>query len=214
MIHSDNDPLIPVDAYLKIKTHSSLFCAITKGGGHVGFHEQDAAHECWQAALAMQYFNWLGAQAALGNRGIMSDIQNYILSAYGLNASVTNFGASLQDLRLADDDIPLILGFENPSDYATNTSHVKASAGSYANRIANGRYQLNDKTYQLDQNENNQHMLHGGHQGTGVQLWDCIEACEDAVLFNYINLQAMGFEVILNLYADMRWWHHSFVYHL
>lgn len=63
LIHSDNDPLIPVDAYLKIKTHSSLFCAITKGGGHVGFHDQDAAHECWQAALAMQYFNWLGAQA-------------------------------------------------------------------------------------------------------------------------------------------------------
>ena len=130
----------------------------------------------------------------------MSDIQNYILSAYGLNASVTNFGASLQDLRLADDDIPLVLGFENPSDYATNTSHLGASAGSYANRIANGRYQLNDKTYQLDQNENNQHMLHGGHQGTGVQLWDCIEACDDAVLFQLHQPSGhMGFEGDLEL---------------
>ena len=59
LVHSDNDPLIPVDAYLKIKTHSSLFCVITKGGGHVGFYEQAAPHECWQAAVAITYFNWL-----------------------------------------------------------------------------------------------------------------------------------------------------------
>ena len=76
----------------------------------------------------------------------MSDIQNYILSAHGLTASVTNFGASLQDLRLASDDKPLVLGFQNPSDYVSHKSHIGASAGSYANRIANGRYELDSIT--------------------------------------------------------------------
>lgn len=130
----------------------------------------------------------------------MSDIQNYNLSANGLAASVTNFGASLQDLRLLDDDRPLVLGFQNPSDYAQNQSHLGASAGSYANRIANGRYQLDDVTYQLDQNENDKHMLHGGHEGTGVQIWDCIKASEDTVLFQLKQSSGhMGFDGNLDM---------------
>ena len=125
----------------------------------------------------------------------MSDIQNYILSAHGLTASVTNFGASLQDLRLTSDDMPLVLGFKNPSDYASHKSHIGASAGSYANRIANGRYELDGITYQLDQNENQKHMLHGGQEGTGVCLWHCLDANNEGVTFGLTHPSGhMGFD--------------------
>lgn len=58
LVHSDNDPLIPAAAYHKINTHKSLFCVITRGGGHVGFHEA-GRRDCWQAQVAMQFFDWL-----------------------------------------------------------------------------------------------------------------------------------------------------------
>ena len=61
VVHSDNDPWIPVDAYQKIKTHNALFCVITRGGGHVGFHGAGQNYECWQSEMAVQYFDWLHA---------------------------------------------------------------------------------------------------------------------------------------------------------
>ena len=58
LVHSDNNPLIPVDAYQKINRHNSLFCVITRGGGHVGFHSRRQAYDCWQTEMAMQFFEW------------------------------------------------------------------------------------------------------------------------------------------------------------
>ena len=57
VVHSDNDPLIPDTAYWKIKPHSALFCVMTKGGGHVGFHGRRQPFDCWQSQIALQFFN-------------------------------------------------------------------------------------------------------------------------------------------------------------
>ena len=57
VVHSDNDPLIPVQAYRKIKTHDRVFCVITRGGGHVGFHSRNQSFDCWQTQLALQFFD-------------------------------------------------------------------------------------------------------------------------------------------------------------
>ena len=56
LVHSDNDPLIPDEAYRKIKQHDNLFCVITRGGGHVGFHGRNQAFDCWQTEVALQFF--------------------------------------------------------------------------------------------------------------------------------------------------------------
>lgn len=39
MIHGDNDPWIPVEAYMKLVASPTLDIAISHGGGHVGFHD-------------------------------------------------------------------------------------------------------------------------------------------------------------------------------
>ena len=59
LVHSDNDPLIPDAAYHKIKPHRSVFCVMTKGGGHVGFHGRGHFYACWQTQVALQFFNAL-----------------------------------------------------------------------------------------------------------------------------------------------------------
>lgn len=58
VVHADNDPLIPDTAYRKIKPHKALFCVITRGGGHVGFHGRQQPFDCWQSQIAMQFFNY------------------------------------------------------------------------------------------------------------------------------------------------------------
>lgn len=58
LIHSDNDPLIPDTAYRNLKSHEALFCAITNGGGHVGFHGRKQPYDCWQSQIALQFFNY------------------------------------------------------------------------------------------------------------------------------------------------------------
>ena len=57
LCHSDNDPLIPDEAYRKIKPRTCVFCVITRGGGHVGFHGRQQAFDCWQTELALQFFD-------------------------------------------------------------------------------------------------------------------------------------------------------------
>ena len=42
--------------------------------------------------------------------------------------------------------------------------------GRYANRIANGSFSLNGKTYKLDQN-NGTNTLHGGYLGWNTDVW-------------------------------------------
>lgn len=59
LVHSDNDPLIPSKAYEKIKTHRHVFCVITRGGGHVGFHSRYQPFDCWQTQMALRFFDQL-----------------------------------------------------------------------------------------------------------------------------------------------------------
>ena len=61
LVHSDNDPWINCASYLKIKRTEHLFCVITKGGGHMGFHDRQKPHRCWQSAVCEQFFAYLDA---------------------------------------------------------------------------------------------------------------------------------------------------------
>ena len=101
----------------------------------------------------------------------IAEITHHQLSHDGFIVGLVSYGASICDIRVKDIAHPLVLGLKNPDDYRRQSSHLGATAGRVANRIAKGAFDLNGQSYQLDQNENGRHMLHGGAQGCGVQNW-------------------------------------------
>jgi aldose 1-epimerase len=89
----------------------------------------------------------------------------------GVTASFITWGASLQDLRISGVAHSLVLGSPVFEAYLTAMKHFGAIAGRVANRIANGRAELDGRTLELDRNENGQTTLHGGAAGSSVSNW-------------------------------------------
>ncbi len=89
-------------------------------------------------------------------------VHRYTISGGGLTASVMNWGAVVQDLRLAGHDAPLVLGFDRFEDYLAHPSYFGAIAGRYANRIRGGRFTIAGRALPDRPNFIGKHMLHGG----------------------------------------------------
>lgn len=116
--------------------------------------------------------------------GAMPDatpVRRLVIRGGGLEARILTLGAVIQDLRLARHDFPLVLGFEALADYLSHSPAFGATVGRYANRIAEGRFDLDGRTWQLDRNENGIQHLHGGSRGIGVRVWNIVEHTENAV---------------------------------
>lgn len=105
-----------------------------------------------------------------------NEVKRITLRGGGLTARILNYGACLQDLRLKGHDAPLVLGYESFDDYLNYSQYFGATVGRFANRIKNGRFQINGKSYQVDQNEETGHHLHGGISGISDRIWQIEEA--------------------------------------
>ncbi len=102
----------------------------------------------------------------------------------GASCEILNYGAIIRTLNMPDragrfQDI--VLGFDTPAPYQTSNPYFGAVVGRYGNRIANGRFTLNDREYVLETN-NGMHHLHGGTVGYDKRFWEIeAAACEDGV---------------------------------
>ena len=92
-----------------------------------------------------------------------------------LTASIIEWGAVLQDLRLDGHDAPLVLGFETFDPYPAESPYFGAMAGRVANRVRNARAPLDGRTVDLDANVRGVHHLHGGSKGLGKRLWSIVD---------------------------------------
>lgn len=117
----------------------------------------------------------------------------YILrNGNGVEATLTNYGATLISLNVADrngkfEDI--VLGYDDVDGYANGTSYFGATIGRYGNRIANGRFTLDGHTYTLAKNNGANH-LHGGNKGFNKVVWDAKDVPKPgtpALAFTYIS---------------------------
>lgn len=108
-------------------------------------------------------------------------VHRFTIKGGGLTAHIMNWGAAVQDLRLAEHDAPLVLGFDRFEDYPAHSPYMGAIAGRYANRIANGRFTIDGTKYQADRNFLGKHTLHGGAHGFGRQVWDVLLHGDDFV---------------------------------
>lgn len=73
--------------------------------------------------------------------------------------------------------VDLVLGYDTLQEYERDSAYMGALVGRFANRIAGGRFTLDGKPCQLDQNEG-EHHLHGGRAGFGKQMWQA-RGCAD-----------------------------------
>ncbi|GGC07324.1 aldose 1-epimerase [Novosphingobium endophyticum] len=132
------------------------------------------------AVLAMSGALAVAAQAAEATQtpaGILSDgtpVTAVTLKAgNGVSATILSFGATLEKFMAPDRDgklADITLGYDNLSGYEAHPNYWGATIGRYANRIAGGRFTLDDKTYQLPKNDR-ENSLHGGGQGFDVRNW-------------------------------------------
>ncbi len=97
-----------------------------------------------------------------------------LTNANGLEATITNFGGRLVTLKVPDrqghiEDI--VLGFDTLAGYLEKNPYFGALIGRYANRIANGKFELHDQIFTLVKN-NGENALHGGPLGFDKVKWN------------------------------------------
>lgn len=131
-------------------------------------------------------------------------VHRITLTGGDLTAKVLTFGATVQDLRFDGVDHPLVLGAKTLAPYWGDMRYVGALVGRYANRIANGRFVIDGKDYQVSQNFLGKHCLHGGAQGSDQMVWT-IESIEpDRVILSLVMPDGhMGFPGELRVQAEI-----------
>ncbi|PXA03039.1 galactose-1-epimerase [Coraliomargarita sinensis] len=132
------------------------------------------------------------------NFGKLSDGREAKLYTLGnqkkMTAKVTDFGATLVALSAPDREgktADLTLGFDTVEGYASEANPCfGATAGRFGNRIAGGRFTLDDKTYELATNNAPGGIpchLHGGNVGFNKRMWSVVQATSSSVTFEYIS---------------------------
>jgi aldose 1-epimerase len=97
----------------------------------------------------------------------------------GMKVQIINYGAAVTSLQIPVSNgrlIDVVLGFDNAASYLASyqlsgAPYFGTTVGRYAGRINKGTFTLNDKTFQLNIN-NNENTLHGGNIGFGARIWN------------------------------------------
>lgn len=105
--------------------------------------------------------------------GIEAEIYK-VTNMNGVSMSVTNYGGIITELKVPDKNgnmIDIVLGYDKVEDYIKESPYFGATIGRYGNRIAKGKFTLNNTEYILASNDGSNH-LHGGVKGFDKVLWD------------------------------------------
>ena len=132
-----------------------------------------------------------------------------LTNANGVEISVINYGAKIVSLIVPDKNgnwIDVVLGKSNIDDYLNDQEqYFGAVCGRTANRIANGRFILENVEYHLAVN-NGPNSLHGGIKGFNSVVWDAHQLDEQTLKLTYLSKDGEeGFPGNLNV---------TIVYHL
>ncbi len=96
-----------------------------------------------------------------------------MLKRASLELRATNYGGIIMSLLAPDRQgrrANVVIGFDTVEEYRPNPRYLGAIVGRCANRIANARFTLDGKTYQLAANIGPNH-LHGGITGFDQRVW-------------------------------------------
>lgn len=115
----------------------------------------------------------------------------YLKNKHGASAAITNFGARLVQLLVPDKSGQLtdvVLGHDNIDEYLKNpATFYGTTIGRYGNRIKDGAFSLDGKTYQVQQNDG-RNSLHGGKDGFHTKVFDVQQVDSQTVRLTYVSV--------------------------
>ena len=97
-----------------------------------------------------------------------------LINANGIELRAMTYGGIITSLKVPDRSGTfgdIVLGLDTIDGYLTGSRYLGALIGRYGNRIANGQFTLEGKTYELATNNGPNH-LHGGVKGFDKVLWN------------------------------------------
>jgi len=104
-----------------------------------------------------------------------------LINDNGIQVKIINYGARVISVLAPDSDgnfENIVLGYDNLDDYLNDEFYLGAIVGRYANRIADGKFTLDDKEFTLTVNNGKNH-LHGGAAGFDKVLWEAVQVIDD-----------------------------------
>jgi aldose 1-epimerase len=114
----------------------------------------------------------------------------YTLNSPQVEMQVMTFGARVVSIETPDGHgrmANVVLGYDSLKSYVNDhKTYFGVVPGRYANRIANGKFSLEGKNYQLSLNEGS-NTLHGGKEGFDRRNWTGKEVPDAVVEFTLVS---------------------------
>jgi aldose 1-epimerase len=108
----------------------------------------------------------------------------------GMQVAITNYGGRIVSLIVPDKNnnpVDVIVGCGSLKDFQSSTeSYFGALIGRVGNRIANGKFSVDDNEYKLATN-NGANTLHGGINGYHKVVWDAIQQNDSTLELKYLS---------------------------
>jgi aldose 1-epimerase len=129
--------------------------------------------------------------------GTLSDgqtVEEYTLTNVNeMEMKIITYGGIITSICVPDRNGSMknvALGFDNLAKYETQNPFFGAIAGRYANRIAGGKFTLNDTEYSLYINDD-PNSLHGGAKGFDKRVWSAREITQEGqsgLVLSYLSV--------------------------
>ncbi|XP_052058360.1 galactose mutarotase-like [Mytilus californianus] len=107
-----------------------------------------------------------------------------------VKVQIINFGGIITNIFVPDKNgkiADITLGYDSLDRYTKPGPYFGAIIGRYANRIANGTFELDGKNYTLEVN-NGPNSLHGGKFGFDKKVWEASED-DDILALKYVSAE-------------------------
>merc|ERR1712106_941306 len=134
------------------------------------------------------------SQEVFGATCTGEEVSRFTLTNGNVELSVISWGATITSVKVGGVDV--VLGFDSMAGYTSSppcgkNPYMGAVVGRVANRIADGKFKLDGKEYQLAKN-NGPNSLHGGLVGLDKVLWgSTVDQEAGTVTFSYFSKGAV-----------------------
>ena len=109
-----------------------------------------------------------------------------LTNSRGSSVTLSSLGAGIVAINVPDREgrlADVVIGYPEAADYIADGPCAGKTPGRYANRIANGRFALDGKEYELPVNNGPNH-LHGGPDGYQNRIWSAEELAPGKIRFS------------------------------